>query len=236
MVFILLTFGLIFGSFINALVWRLFLKFNKPNKKNTDYSILKGRSMCPRCKHRLSTVDLVPLFSWFFLRGKCRYCHKPISVQYPLVEFITGLTFVLSYIYWPYNFSSLGKSLFVLWLGILLLLVALAVYDFKYKILPNILVYILIVLSLLFVLIYFFNIDHHLSYLLSRILGILFSAGLFYLIFQVSKGQWIGGGDVKLCIALGLLLGGPLETIFMIFIASSIGCMIALILAIYQKI
>jgi prepilin signal peptidase PulO-like enzyme (type II secretory pathway) len=74
-----------------------------------------------------------------------------------------------------------------------------------------------------------------LAYLLSRILGVLFSSGVFYLIFQISKGKWIGGGDVKLCIGLGIILGGPLEVILMLFIASLIGSLISLILLMLRK-
>src|SRR5665213_2769212 len=88
--------GLVFGSFVNALVWRLheqevlLEKRKKPSKKQLEkLSILNGRSMCPHCKHELAIKDLVPLFSWIALKGKCRYCGKPISWQYPVVELLT---------------------------------------------------------------------------------------------------------------------------------------------------
>jgi prepilin signal peptidase PulO-like enzyme (type II secretory pathway) len=87
-----------------------------------------------------------------------------------------------------------------------------------------------------FIGIYFVEFNSTLSFLLSRVLGIVFSSGIFYLIFQVSKGKWIGGGDVKLCIALGLLIGGPLEVILMIFLASFIGSFISIILLIFGRI
>src|SRR3989344_6490262 len=121
---ILIVLGLAFGSFVNALVWRLHeqeerakskeQRRKKGKAKNTaklsshtsvlsskDLSILKGRSMCPSCKHGLAAKDLVPVLSWLTLRGKCRYCHKPISIQYPLVELITATLFVISYLLWP---------------------------------------------------------------------------------------------------------------------------------------
>jgi prepilin signal peptidase PulO-like enzyme (type II secretory pathway) len=235
MYFILIVLGIIFGSFINALVWRLYLKENSLNNKS-ELSILRGRSVCPKCKHKLSYLDLFPLFSWLLLKGRCRYCYLKISIQYPFIESVTGLIFIFSYIYWPFSFNFIGWILFIVWLMISILFISLSLYDYKYRILPNVLVYLLICLSVVFIGIYFVEFNSTLSFLLSRVLGIVFSSGIFYLIFQVSKGKWIGGGDVKLCIALGLLIGGPLEVILMIFLASFIGSFISIILLIFGRI
>jgi len=79
------------------------------------------------------------------------------------------------------------------------------------------------------------NYNTTLAYLFSRIFGVIFSFGIFYLIFQISHGRWIGGGDVKLCIALGLLLGGPLEVIVMIFFASLIGSVVSFFMILTNK-
>ena len=76
-----LILGLFIGSFINCIVYRVY------NKK----SFLKGRSICPKCDHELGVLDLIPLFSFFSLKGKCRYCKKKISKEYPIVELFTGL-------------------------------------------------------------------------------------------------------------------------------------------------
>ncbi|HEY5268082.1 MAG TPA: prepilin peptidase [Candidatus Saccharimonadales bacterium] len=233
--YISIILGIIFGSFINALVWRLHLRSDYRNRNNTELSILKGRSICPNCKHKLSSLDLIPIFSWLYLKGKCRYCHQHISTQYPIVELLTGLLFLISYIYWPYNFDLWGYALLIIWLMILVVLISLAIYDLKYKILPNNLVYISVLLSFIFVAINYIHYDQNLAYLLSRVFGVLFSSGIFYLIFQISNGKWIGGGDVKLCIALGLLLGGPLESILMIFLASLIGSLVSFILLVFGK-
>src|SRR4051794_22477009 len=75
------------GSFINAAVWRI----------HTKKSIINDRSECPNCHHKLGFFDLIPVLSWLYLGGKCHYCHKPISAQYPLVELVTAGLFVLSY-------------------------------------------------------------------------------------------------------------------------------------------
>ena len=86
--FVFFLFGLVFGSFCNAWAWRI----------AHDESIAKGRSHCPECGHTLAAKDLVPLFSWIALKGKCRYCGKPISRRYPLVEAILGVYFLSVYI------------------------------------------------------------------------------------------------------------------------------------------
>jgi leader peptidase (prepilin peptidase) / N-methyltransferase len=154
---------LIAGSFINALVWRLQKQLDKegnPKKSNFQnptsniYSITKGRSMCPNCKHTLVAKDLVPLFSWVLLKGKCRYCHKPISVQYPAVELITAVLFALSYLFWPFVLSGAEWIIFIGYLFTLVILIALAIYDLKTYLLPSRLIYPAILIQLATLLIY----------------------------------------------------------------------------------
>ncbi|MEO8863067.1 MAG: prepilin peptidase, partial [Candidatus Saccharimonadales bacterium] len=130
---VLVVLGLCLGSFVNALVWRLHEQdllaskakaVKKQSKgKNTqltsqDLSIVKGRSICTHCYHKLAWYDLLPVLSWASLKGKCRYCHKPIGWQYPLVELLTASVFVLSYVFWPngLDVSSLQLALFGFWL------------------------------------------------------------------------------------------------------------------------
>ena len=115
---VLVIFGLCFGSFVNALGWRLHKQLNA-KKPNPDLSILKGRSMCPHCGHTLSAVDLLPVVSWLSLGGKCRFCRKPISWQYPVVEMVTAVLFLVSYIYWPFTLNGVESIVFGSWLVML---------------------------------------------------------------------------------------------------------------------
>jgi leader peptidase (prepilin peptidase)/N-methyltransferase len=249
-VFVLAVVGLCLGSFVNALVWRIHeqdreIVKKKPNKAYLSHlSVSKGRSMCPHCKHALAVQDLLPVVSWLSLRGKCRYCGKPISVQYPLVELVTAALFTGSYLFWP---SSLvagklscpspqlfrGAALhsevyFGLWLVLLVGLMALVVYDLRWFLLPNRLIYPLSVVAGLMALLSIASADRPLAALLNLVLAVGVGGGLFYVLFQVSGGKWIGGGDVKLGWLLGLVVGTPARSVLFIFMAALLGTLISL--------
>jgi leader peptidase (prepilin peptidase)/N-methyltransferase len=209
--------GLVLGSFVNALVWRLHEK--------KDW--VTGRSECPHCHHVLAPKDLIPLLSWLMLGGKCRYCHKPIPDS-PLVELTLPILFVLSYVFWPQPLIGVGLYEFVFWLIFLVGFVALAVYDLRWFLLPNVIVFPLIWLAVaqeLGKLLFF-----HGTWggLFGALLGAAVISGLFYIIFVVSKGRWIGFGDVKLAIVLGILAGGALPALLVLFAASLIGSLSSL--------
>lgn len=222
--------GLVFGSFVNAFVWRLheqellFEKKKKPTAKQlAKLSILKGRSMCPDCKHELAAKDLVPLFSWLYLRGKCRYCAKPILWQYPAVELATAALFAVSYGFWPYALhSALTVAIFAVWLVFVVMFMALAVYDLRWFLLPDRVVFPLIGLAVVEVVLIALE-GHSLHSALNAFLGALVISGTFWVLFQVSAGSWIGGGDVKLAVVLGLLAGTPLKALLVLFFSSVIG-------------
>lgn len=233
-ILILIVLGLCFGSFVNALVWRLHEQEHPVKKKKgktakkLDVSILRGRSMCVHCHHMLSANDLLPVISWLSLRGKCRYCHKPISWQYPVVELATAALFVASYLWWPYALDSHGITLLALWLIMAVGLMALAVYDIKWFLLPNRLVYPLIGIGTLQALYVLAVADDIVRAATLIGLSVVIAAGLFYVLFQVSKGKWIGGGDVKLGVVLGLALANPWSAFLMIFTASLLGTLYSL--------
>jgi leader peptidase (prepilin peptidase)/N-methyltransferase len=230
---LLVVLGLCLGSFVNALVWRMHEKASisdsssssiKHSKKYLkDLSIVNGRSMCPDCHHQLQAIDLIPVISWITLRGKCRYCHKSISIQYPIVELTLMGLFIVSYFFWPMPFRGIGEFEFITWLIILTGLVALALFDLKWFLLPNVLTYSVIVIALVQLIIIGLVNGSVLNEAIGAISGVLILGGTFYLLFQISKGRWIGGGDVKLGVALGLLVGGPLTSILLLFIASLSG-------------
>lgn len=235
MVVILAVLGLCFGSFVNALVWRLHQKQKTDNKKQkAELSIINGRSMCPHCHHTLAWYDLLPVASWLSLKGRCRYCHKPIGWQYPIVEIMTALTFIISYLYWPYGFDSAGITLLVFWLAILVGFMALTVYDLRWFMLPDKIVFPITGLGVLAIVIYVI-IEGSPGYLIDPLVGGLSLFGLFYAIFHASKGAWIGGGDVKLAFLLGLLAGGFLESMLLLFVASIIGTAVSLPFLVIKK-
>lgn len=235
----LVIIGLCLGSFVNALVYRLHWQENKKSAKKTDrqlYSIRNGRSMCPNCKHKLSPADLIPVFSWISLGGRCRYCHKPISWQYPLVELLSAFLFVFSYIYWPYDLSSARNiAAFILWLVFLTGFLSLIVYDIKYLTLPNKIVFPLAALALIWVIVVS-AINTDIGLAKDALIGMFIGGGLFYILFQLSGGAWIGGGDVKLGFLLGFLLGGPWPAILLLFIASALGTLYSVPMLLTKKI
>jgi leader peptidase (prepilin peptidase) / N-methyltransferase len=246
--------GLCLGSFVNALMWRLRQqellaekkpkardqKAEKPKAKKRilkaeDLSILKGRSMCSHCHHPLAAKDLIPVVSWLWLRGRCRYCHHKIEDS-PVAELLVPTLFILSYLFWPNGLHDWGTVQFWFWLVFVVGFVALMLYDLHWYILPDRIVYPLIALAVLEVLIHvaFFSGDW--QAFLTAICGVAIASGIFYVLFQISRGAWIGGGDVKLGIVLGLLLGGPLPSLFLLFLASTLGSLVSLPLLMTGKV
>jgi leader peptidase (prepilin peptidase)/N-methyltransferase len=231
---VLIVLGLCFGSFVNALVYRLHeqdvLADKKPTKaikkQQEALSIATGRSMCPHCKHELAAKDLVPVVSWLLLRGKCRYCHKPIP-DTPVSELLTPALFVsLHHIVGAR--LELGIVLFALWLIFITGFVALAIYDLRWYLLPNRIIFPLIGLAVLQLILRTVVYDGGWQAIMSAFWGVLIASGIFYVLFQLSAGKWIGGGDVKLGIILGLIVGGPGKALLLIFTASLLGTLVAL--------
>jgi leader peptidase (prepilin peptidase)/N-methyltransferase len=237
-------FGMIFGSFANALVWRLHeqdelqekiqelqaskssqardKKIDKLKQQLDAASMSHGRSMCSECHHPLAPKDLVPLLSWLSLGGKCRYCKQPIADP-PLLEVGVPVAFVLSYLFWPLALTGYGLVALGFWLVFLIAFATLTLYDIRWFLLPDRIVWPLVAIAGLQVLIHIFVFDGGLDVLVSAFWGVVIASGLFYVLYQVSKGEWIGGGDVKLGIVLGLLTGGPLPALLLIFLASCFG-------------
>ena len=233
--FMVALWGLVLGSFVNALVWRLHEQASlqdkntaKARKRLRDVSISHGRSMCPTCSHTLAAKDLVPVLSWVSLRGKCRYCKVSISWQYPLVELLTSGLFMLSYATWPYSLVGvLDQFALVVWFVVLVFFIALAVYDIRWYLLPDRLVAPLTGVAMLFAILRACA-EWDIVPLGYAVLGAVLFFGFFWLLYQISDGKWIGGGDVKIALALGLLVGTPLRAGLVLFGASLIGTLASL--------
>ncbi len=223
---ILFLFGVAFGSFLNCIIYRL--------EKNQRPS---GRSYCPKCKHTLSYKDLVPLFSYILLKGRCRYCHKKISIEYPLVEFFTGILFVSAF-YFSGLLNLSTYSVFdvvnIAYLSVILFfLVLIFVYDLKHFIIPDLANFSLIIISFLYLLLSSFlegSIDVFLNGLLSAVAVFLF----FFAIFYFSKGKGMGFGDVKFVVFMGFFLGFP-NILVANFISFFFGAIIGLLLILIGK-
>lgn len=240
--------GLALGSFVNALVWRVHeqeeleahVKGKKAKKGDKNYaerlSIAKGRSMCTHCKHELGSKDLIPVISWLSLGGKCRYCHKSIGIQYPLVELSTALLFVASYVWWPSIFGNTQYVLLGLWLALLVGYMALLVYDLRWYILPDRIVAPLAGIAGGYAVVSIATAYRPMSALLNVLLAVIVGGGIFYALYQVSGGKWIGGGDVKLGWVLGLVLGTPARAFLMIFLAALLGSLVSLPLLMTKKV
>lgn len=138
-----------------------------------------------------------------------------------------AVLFVASYIFWPFAFGAEGIFLLVTWLVAVVGLVALFVYDIRWMLLPNKIVFPLIALGVAQTLVVAIAFDGGITTVIDALAGLAVAGGLFYVLFQLSKGTWIGGGDVKLGYALGLLLGNPSLAFLMLFTASILGIITA---------
>lgn len=168
---------------------------------------MTGRSECPRCLKQLKWYDLIPLLSYLKLRGKCRYCKNEISYIYPLTEAVTAS--VITLYFWANGIDFSLESLFYLF--IVIMFITLTFFDALYLILPDKIVF----TSGAAVLAYdiLFKQDELVNLLLS---GFILSLS-FAIIYLLSRGEWMGFGDVKLVLVIGLVLGYPLGLIAVVF-------------------
>ncbi|MCK5412900.1 MAG: prepilin peptidase [Candidatus Pacebacteria bacterium] len=215
---IIFIFGLLIGSFLNVVIFRL----------ETEEKIVNDRSRCPNCKHILSWKDLFPVLSYVFLKGKCRYCQKKISIQYPLVELMTASFFVLIFSY----FFSVTEKYFVaniiFYFFVISVFIVISVYDLRHYIIPDKVIYTAIIITALFNFI-FFN-----SIFFNHLFSAIVAFGFFLTIIILTKGQGMGGGDAKLGFLMGLILGWPL-VFLAIFFASVSGSIVGMALIIGKK-
>lgn len=231
MILLLFIIGLIVGSFLNVVICRL----------KTQESIITKRSYCPYCKKKLAWHELIPLMSFVLQKGKCRKCKKKISWQYPLVELATGILFasVFKFVTSQEAIIDRGSIISLLfWLFVISCLIIIFVYDLKHYIIPDKIIYPAIIIAFIYQLQYsFFNFKFSIdvqfpifNYLLAGLI-----AGLFFLIIILaSKGKWMGVGDLKLAVFMGLVLGWP-DIFAALFLSFLTGALVSLILIILNK-
>lgn len=191
--------GAVFGSFAGAMVWRL----------KTRRKLAADRSECEHCHHKLSPLDLLPLVSWLLLRGRCRYCKKTIGWTPFVLELSLGLVFAVSYLAWPHGLvDPLSVTLLTLWLVSCVMLAILFVYDLRWFLLPDKVMWPLVGVGVAYFIVNALADGLSLPQALPELaFGLLPIAGVYYVLHAVSKGEWVGFGDVKLGIFMGLVLG-----------------------------
>lgn len=222
------------GSFLNVLAYRSVHGGN----------IARGRSKCPHCQRKLEALDLIPFFSFVLLRGKCRYCEKNISWQYPIVEISTAFLFVVTALVVFGSFDWVFGTISVLWylyaVFVTSILIAILVADLKDGIIPDKIIFPSLAIAAIFkiALVYFhstelIHIAGHYFIDLTQIvwdLGAgLIGGAIFFLIVVLSKGKGMGGGDIKYAAFLGFALGVASLSVAL-FIAFLTGAAVALIL------
>ncbi|MDO8669288.1 MAG: prepilin peptidase, partial [Candidatus Buchananbacteria bacterium] len=187
--------GLIVGSFVNVVIYRI----------PRGQSVVGGRSQCPNCRKKLPWYDLIPIASFFIVRGRCRNCKKSISWIYPLVELYSGFIFLFSFSL--FVSGGLINWLFVVF--VLEVLFILALIDLRHLILPDSLLLVLLIgVVVLGVIQRWLNLGSDWQVLnLDNLIGAVSLFGFLFLIWLLSKGKWLGFGDVKLAGIIGLIFG-----------------------------
>lgn len=232
--FFLFFVGFAIGSFLNVLILRY-----SPEGRFFDIKKISGRSHCMSCQKTLEAKELIPLFSFLFLRGRCSSCGGKISIQYPIVEFLSGAVFVLV----PFFFNSFFGirnavfasltapgwyySFLFLWILAFLILILIFVIDLRHLIIPDGLNFSLFVIGIVITILFVANKTDFLMFresffknyalifspfqnvFYNHILGFIAGGFFFLFLFLVSRGRGMGMGDVKLAFASGMLLGWP---------------------------
>lgn len=207
------------GSFLNVVILRY----------NTGQSVIKGSSKCFSCGKNLKWHELIPVLSFIIQRGRCRNCKSKISIQYPLVELLTGLIFLATFLITRYSLLVTGYYFIIF-----SLLIIIAFYDLRHKIIPNGFVYtfdILAFLSLFGILDFKFGISE--DFLNRFLVGIGFF-GFFAAIWLLSRGRGMGFGDAKLALGIGWLLGWP-KGFYALLISFWLGALAGIFLVFFYK-
>lgn len=215
-IIIIILFGLAWGSFLNVVIYRL----------PRDMSLLKPPSSCPQCGEKIKFYDNIPIFSYLFLRGKCRHCKAKIPLSYFLVELLTPLSFILLYSQHSLSFLFFASCIFTS------ALIALGFIDFYHQVLPDVITLPGLALALIYSL---FRQDLNLTQsLIGAVSGagfLLFVYGAYYLL---RKKEGLGMGDVTMMLLIGAFLGWRL-VLFTLILASFSGALVGVFFISFKK-
>ncbi len=214
--FFLFVFGTAIGSFLNVLIDRW------PNNQS-----IMGRSRCNYCKKKLAWSDLIPVVSFFLLGRKCRYCRKSLSWYYPLVEFITGVMFILIWLYLPPSTVLLMRYIY---LGIISTLIVIFFSDLKYHIIPD-QAQIVLFLGSLFLIPLYGPIQ---TIFIERVIAAILVMAPIYFLHWVTGGKGMGFGDVKLTFIIGFMFGIK-AGLLVLYFAFIIGAVVGIALMVLKK-
>jgi len=203
--------GSVVGSFLNVIIDRF----------ATNRSVTKGRSYCESCKKTLGPIELVPILSYLFLRGRCRHCKAQIPPRILLVEL--GCAIALLFLYMQFGLSVV----FIILALIVFTSIAIFFIDLEYGIIPDKLTIFLTLVAVIYVYVGDFDPLNHLQAALG---ALLFFAALYFF----TKGRGMGFGDVKISFALGLILGFPM-VIYGLYLAFLTGATVSIILVLWKK-
>lgn len=209
--------GTIFGSFLNSCILR----------SAQWVPIWKGRSCCVICNKSLGAKDLVPVISFILLKGNCRYCKTNISIQYPIVEIFCGFLFVWLAKYYNLSIFEISTQ-YIRDIIILLLLVFIFIYDLKYMQILN------RVTTIPAVILFFFSWKFGWLDWQGMLIAVFVACGFFLFQYIISKGSWIGGGDIRMGLFMGVILGWP-NIILGLFLSYIIGAILSIILILLRK-
>jgi prepilin signal peptidase PulO-like enzyme (type II secretory pathway) len=236
--------GLCLGSFAGAMLWRLRARQLRDDKEEGEHinereyarlekltraDPLHDRSQCLHCSYTLKWYDMIPLLSWLTLRGKCRSCRHKIGKLEPLLELGVALFFIVSYVFWPYALDSpLSIVHFIAWLMAGVALAILFAYDKKWFLLPDIPNFVLVGLGVVISAVTVIQATDRIGATVSVLGGIAILSGLYLILYYLSKGRWIGFGDIKLGLGLALILADWRLAFISLFAANLIGCLIVI--------
>ncbi|KPU28066.1 peptidase A24 [Caloranaerobacter sp. TR13] len=207
MVLLISMVGLIIGSFLNVCIYRI------PKRE----SIVYPPSHCTSCNTRLKFFDLIPVFSYLLNKGRCRYCGENISLQYPFIELLNGLIYLLLFYKFGFGFDLIR------YLFLTSLLVVISFIDYKHQIIPDSVLLFGFFITFIFKLLYYSKVE-----LLNSILGLLIGGLIFLIIAIVSHGG-MGGGDIKLIALLGFFFGLK-HLLLLMFLSFLIGAFFSIML------